>query len=196
MKKLSGSVHSLHVGIDHGVIRDVDSIHMALDGVVGDRYQSYTRKCWAADKQPQGTLRRNERQWSASSREELDEIGAAMRLNEPLDGNAVSVNLVFSGIPDLSALPKGTLLTFPSGAELTVVEYNPPCREQGVRIAERYATTEGKPPPPTAFAKAAKLKRGVVGVVDVAGEIRVGDAVTVSLYRTPSWLVHPAADTS
>lgn len=191
MKKLTGKVHSLHVGIDHGVIRDVGSIQMALDGVVGDRYQSYTRKCWAADKQPKGTLRRNERQWSASSREELDEIGAAMNLGEPLDGNAVSVNLVFSGIPNLSALPKGTRLTFPSGAELTVVEYNPPCREQGVRVAERYTTKGGEPPTHTAFPKAAKLKRGVVGVVDVAGEIRVGDDVSVSVYEAPGWLKYP-----
>lgn len=195
MKKLAGKVHSLHVGIDHGVIRDVESLQMALDGVVGDRYQSYTRKCWRVDKQPKGTLRRNERQWSATSREELDDIAEVMSLSEPLDGNAVSVNLVFSGIPNLSALPKGTLLTFPSGAELTVVEYNPPCREQGVRIADRYTTTSGEPPSHAAFPKAAKLKRGVVGVVDVAGEIRVGDDVTVSLYEPPAWLLHPATAT-
>lgn len=192
MKKITGTVHSLHVGIDHGVIRDVESIQMALDGVVGDRFQSYTRKCWAVDKQPKGTLRRNERQWSATSCEELDEISAAMNLAEPLDGNAVSVNLVFAGIPKLSALPKGTLLTFPSGAELTVVEYNPPCREQGMRVAERFTTKDGEPPPHTAFPKAAKLKRGVVGVVDVAGEIRVGDDVTVSIYAPPAWLDYSA----
>ncbi|MDX1518137.1 MAG: hypothetical protein R3288_14930 [Woeseiaceae bacterium] len=192
MKKLTGKVHSLHVGIDHGVIRDVESIQMALDGVVGDRYQSYTRKCWAVDKQPKGTLRRNERQWSASSREELEDISEAMNLDATLDGNAVSVNLVFSGIPNLSALPKGTLLTFASGAELTVVEYNPPCREQGIRVAERSTTKDGGPPSPTAFPKAAKLKRGVVGVVDVAGEIRVGDVVTVGIYEPPAWLTHPA----
>ncbi|MDX1518051.1 MAG: hypothetical protein R3288_14490 [Woeseiaceae bacterium] len=191
MKKLRGSVHSLHVGIDHGVIRDVESIQMALDGVVGDRYQSYTRKCWAVDKQPKGTLRRNERQWSASSVEELEEISNAMNLDKTLDGNAVSVNLVFAGIPKLSALPKGTLLTFPSGAELTVVEYNPPCREQGMRVAERATMKNGEPPAATAFPKAAKLKRGVVGVVDVAGEIRVGDEVAVSVYAPPAWLRYP-----
>lgn len=192
MSKRQGRVVSLHIGIDHGVIRDVESIQMALDGVVGDRYQSYTRKTWAIDKQPKGTLRRNERQWSATSHEELDAITAAMKLTEPLDGNAVSVNLCFSGIPNLSALPKGTLLTFPSGAVLTVVEYNPPCREQGQRIAARYFTTGGKPPSDTAFSKAAKLKRGVVGVVDVAGEISVGDAVSVELYSSPAWLQHSA----
>lgn len=192
MKKLSGIVHSLHVGIDHGVIRDVESIEMALDGVVGDRYRSYTRKCWAVDKQPKGTLRRNERQWSATSCEELAAVSEAMDLAEPLDGNAVSVNLVFSGIPRLSALPKGTLLTFPSGAELTVVEYNPPCREQGVRVAGCRKTTGGEAPTSTAFPKAAKLKRGVVGVVDVAGEIRVGDDVVVSVYEPPSWLRYDA----
>ena len=180
MKEITGKVHSLHVGIDHGVIRDVESIQMALDGVVGDRYQSYTRKCWKVDKQPKGTLRRNERQWSATSREELDEISEAMNLAEPLDGNAVSVNLVFAGIPKLS------------GAELTVVEYNPPCREQGMRVAERTTTKSGEPPAHTAFPKAAKLKRGVVGIVDVAGEIHVGDDVTFLIYAPPSWLEYPS----
>ena len=37
MKKLTGKVHSLHVGIDHGVIRDVESIQMALDGGIIDQ---------------------------------------------------------------------------------------------------------------------------------------------------------------
>jgi hypothetical protein len=33
------------------------------------------------------------------------------------------------------------------------------------------------------------LTRGIVGVVDVAGEINAGDEVTVAVYETPSWLL-------
>jgi hypothetical protein len=188
VNRIEAQIVSLHVGIEHGVIRDVESINVALDGVAGDRFQSYTRTTWAGDKQPQGTLRRNERQWSAVSQEELDAITEEMGLTEPLTGNALSVNLCCRGVANLSALPKGTLLKFPSGAELIVVEYNPPCREQGVRIAERYVTTSGKPPLPTAFPKAAKLCRGIVGVVDVPGAISVGDRFTVDVYAPPAWL--------
>lgn len=188
MSALRGKVESLHVGIDHGVIEDRETITMELDGVQGDRYQSFSRVTWAVDKQPKGSVRRNERQWSATSVEELQEISAEMGLTETINGNSVSVNICFSGIPELSRLPKGTLLKFPSGVELVVVEYNPPCREQGVAVAERYTTASGEAPANTAFSKAAKLKRGVVGVVDVAGDISIGDDVVVETYETPSWL--------
>lgn len=188
MARIEGQVLSLHVGVEHGVIEDVESLTMAFDGVAGDRFQSYTRQTWAADKQPKGTLRRNERQWSAMSIEEMEVIAHQMQLSEALTGNALSVNMCIKGIPQFSALPKGTLLRFPSGAELTVVEYNPPCREQGIRIAERYLTRAGTHPPPGAFPKAAKLLRGVVGVVDVPGIISVRDTVAVDVYETPAWL--------
>jgi hypothetical protein len=41
----------------------------------------------------------------------------------------------------------------------------------------------------TAFSKAAKLTRGIVGVVEVAGVINTGDEVTIEIYATPSWLI-------
>ena len=40
-----------------------------------------------------------------------------------------------------------------------------------------------------AFSKAATLTRGIVGVVEAAGEIRAGDEVRVDLYETPAWLL-------
>ena len=41
----------------------------------------------------------------------------------------------------------------------------------------------------TAFSKAAKLTRGIVGVVEVAGTISAGEDVTIEIYETPSWLM-------
>jgi hypothetical protein len=35
----------------------------------------------------------------------------------------------------------------------------------------------------------AKLKRGIVGIVDVPGTINAGDEVEVDIYEHPSWLV-------
>jgi MOSC domain-containing protein YiiM len=171
---------------------ELQSIQVELDGVVGDSHQGFERSTWSGDKQPKGTIRRNERQWSAVSIEELTVIQEAMDLNEPLSAPILSTNLCLSGVAELSRLPKGTILKFPSGVVLTVVEYNPPCRDMGEKIASLYTSRSGKPIEPTAFSKAAKLTRGVVGVVDVAGTISVGDEVSVEIYKTPAWLARSA----
>jgi len=164
------------------------SIQLELDGVVGDRHRSYERRTWRGDKQPEGTIRRNERQWSAVSIEELAEIQDAMDLTEPPSATDLGANLCFAGLPELSRLPKGTLLKFPSGAELMVEEFNPPCHDMGKKLAAKYTTRSGEAPSTTAFSKAAKLNRGVVGVVEAAGAISAGDEVTVDIYETPAWL--------
>ena len=183
-------VVSVHAGSNDDLSKDErPEIQLQLDGVVGDRHQSYARSAWEGDKQPAGTMRRNERQWSAVSLEELSEIWDAMGVSEPLTATRLGANLCLSGITDLSRLPKGTVLKFPSGAELVVEEYNPPCHDMGKKLATLYTTSSGEPLSTTAFSKAAKLKRGVVGVVEVAGVISAGDDVTVEIYEPPAWLL-------
>ena len=59
----------------------------------------------------------------------------------------------------------------------------------GKKIASMYKTRTGEELSSTAFSKAAKLTRGVVGVVEVAGTISAGDEVTIEVYETPSWLI-------
>jgi len=164
------------------------SIQVELDGIVGDGHRSFERTTWQGDKQPEGTIRRNERQWSAVSDGELEQIREAMDLSEPLTAARVGANLCLSGIKELSRLPKGTILKFPSGAALMVEEYNPPCHDMGKQIAKEYTTRSGVPLASTAFSKAAKLTRGVVGVVEVAGTISAGDEVMIEVYETPDWL--------
>lgn len=189
METITAKVVSVHVGArdELGKIAQA-SIDIELDGIVGDRHRSYQRGTWAGDKQPEGVVRRNERLWSAVSIEELGEISNALDLIEPLSAAFVGANLCVQGVRELSRLPKGSLLKFPSGAELIVEEFNHPCHDMGKAIAEAYATRSGEPLASTAFSKAAKLTRGVVGVVEVAGRINAGDEVTVQLYETPSWL--------
>ena len=179
----------MHAGSNDDLSKQqLPSIQAELDGIVGDRHRSYFRKAWASDKQPKGTVRRNERQWSAVSAEELLDIQKGLDLAEPLSAESLGANLCLDGIPELSRLPKGTVLKFPSGAELIVEEYNPPCHDMGKILAGKYKTTSGEPLSTTAFSKAAKLTRGVVGVVDVAGIINEGDEVSVILYEPPKWL--------
>ena len=196
MKKIVAQVVSVHSGSNDDLSKDEHpGIQVELSGVAGDRHQSYDRSTWQGDKQPEGTVRRNERQWSAVSLEELAEIGAAMDLSEALTATCLGANLCLSGVAELSRLPKGTVLKFPSGAELIVEEYNPPCHDMGKKIASLYATNSGEPLSSTAFSKAAKLTRGVVGVVEVAGVISAGDDVTVEIYEPPAWLLRSSDQT-
>ena len=190
MTEIKATVLSVHAGSNDDLSKQqLPSIQAELDGIVGDRHRSYFRKTWAGDKQPKGTVRRNERQWSAVSVEELADIQKDMGLENPLTAASLGANLCLSGVPELSRLPKGTLLKFPSGAELMVEEYNPPCREMGQKLAALHAANSGEPLSSVAFSKAAKLSRGVVGVIEVAGTINEGDEVTVILYATPKWLL-------
>lgn len=193
MKTLSGRVISVHSGSNDDLSKEEhSSIQVELDGIVGDRHRSYVRKTWAGDKQPEGTTRRNERQWSAVSIEELDDIAKDMNIAEPLTATSLGANLCLQGIPELSRLPKGTVLKFPSGAELIVEEYNPPCKDMSEIQAAKHTQNSGDKVSPTAFSVASKLSRGVVGVVEATGVINAGDNVTVEIYETPEWLKRSA----
>lgn len=189
MDSIEGRIHSLYSGSEGDLSKDpCASIQAELDGLVGDRHRSIERESWGAgDKQPEGTVRRNERQWSAVSIEELAQITASMDLKEPLLASTLGANLCLEGIPDLSRLPKGTILKFPSGAEFMVEEYNPPCLDMGKKLATMHTTNSGKPLRDTAFSTAAQYLRGLVGVVEVTGAINEGDVVTVIPYRAPYW---------
>ena len=190
MTKLLASVVSVHAGSSDDMSKEEHaSIEVELDGIVGDAHRSWSRKAWAGDKQPEGTVRRNERQWSAVSVEELEAIQEFMDLTRAPSPTELGANLCLSGVRDLSRLPKGTVLRFPSGAELIVEEYNPPCHDMGKKIAGTHTTNSGKPLSSTAFSKAAKLSRGLVGVVEVSGVINAGDEVQIEIYATPTWLV-------
>lgn len=193
MKTLSGRVISVHSGSNDDLSKEEhSSIQVELDGIVGDRHRSYVRKTWAGDKQPEGTTRRNERQWSAVSIEELDDIAKDMNIVEPLTATSLGANLCLQGIPELSRLPKGTVLKFPSGAELIVEEYNPPCKDMSEIQAAKHTQNSGDKVSLTAFSVASKLSRGVVGVVEATGVINAGDNVTVEIYETPAWLKRSA----
>ena len=185
MKTILGTIESVHSGSNDDLSKEEHpAIQVELDGIVGDRHRGYVRECWEGDKQPEGSKRRNERQWSAISVEELDEIASSMGVDGPVTAASVGANLCISGVPQLSRLPKGTVLHLPSGCALIVEEYNPPCKYMSEIQAKLHGTDSV-----TAFSKAATLTRGIVGVVEAAGEIRAGDEVRVDLYETPAWLL-------
>jgi len=182
-KTFDAKLVSVHVGKTVEFIKEsIGAAQVELDGFVGDKHKSYMRGIYDGEAYPPGTIRRNNRQWSAVSIEELKSISETMDLAEDLTARILGANLCFSGIPELSQLPKGSKLSFPSGATLIVEEYNPPCHDMSEEISRTRKTKSGDYPGKLEFLKAAKKLRGLVGIVDVAGEINEGDVVKVQVF--------------
>lgn len=182
-KEISGTIASLHISNNSDMNNEsTETIQVEFDGIVADKHRSYMRGAYEGESVPEGTVRRNDRQWSAVSLEEISKIQEAMELETTLTAATLTANLCFEGIPNFSQLPKGSQLCFPSGAILMVEDYNPPCSYMSEKIAKTHTTTSGQPPKRLAFVKAAKRLRGLVGVVDVVGSINVSDEVIVKIF--------------
>ena len=182
-KEITGTVASLHISNNSDISNEsTENIQVEFDGIVTDKHRSYMRGAYEGESVPEGTVRRNDRQWSAVSLEELTKIEESMELETTLTAATLTANLCFKGIPNFSQLPKGSQLCFPSGAILMVEDYNPPCSYMSEKIAQTHTTTSGQPPKRLAFVKAAKRLRGLVGVVDVVGVINAGDEVIVKVF--------------
>jgi len=187
MKELVGLLVSVHVGNNEDLSKEgQSSLEAKLDGFVGDKHSGFEREAWLGDKDPEGTIRRNERQWSGVSVEELAIIEKKMDLKEPLTAETLGANICVEGIPDFSQLSKSARLVFPSGAVLAVEEGNPPCADMGEQITAKYTTHSGERAGGHLFAARAFGLRGVVGVVDVAGVINAGDKVVVQTVEPPA----------
>ena len=185
-KTLKGTVVSVHMGNNEDLSKQSHiSVMAEIGGFAGDKHQGPARKTWGGEMQPAGSIRRNERHWSAVTVEALAHITERLELTEPLSPETLGANLCIEGIAEFSLLPKGTLLVFPSGAVLQVEEYNPPCADMGAQIASKYSTRSGQPLTDKNWLRPAAGRRGLVGVIDYPGEIRAGDEVEVRVYKEP-----------
>lgn len=181
MSEPFAAVVSVHAGDHEDLHKDRrDAVDVDAAGFPGDKHRGFTRVAWRGDKDPEGTVRRNERQWSGVSAEELAIISRRMDLSRPLEAATLGANLCVEGIPDFSQLPRGTRLRFPSGAVLVVEESNPPCADIGEEIAAAYTTSTGEPAD-RMFPKHSMGLRGVVGVIDVGGRIQAGDRIVIEI---------------
>ena len=186
-KEVTGSIFSIHVGNNEDMSKQsTQSIFVELDGFPNDKHQGYSRTAFEGESVPEGTIRRNDRQWSAVSIEELRIIEKSMQLSTPLLPSVLGANLCFQGIPDFSQLSKGTQIFFPSGVVLMVEEYNPPCQYMSEQIAKIYSKINGGVVKNTDFSKASRKLRGLVGVIDVEGEIHCEDKATVKIFNPSS----------
>ncbi len=190
MKKIIGKIDSLFLGVieEELIKRSVKQLEFRLDGVIGDRHAGFERVTWEGDdKQVANTLRRNERQWSAVSSEELDEISEKMNLRVPLNAGDIGANFCVSGANNFSKIPKGTIFKFDSGVELIVEEYNPPCLGMSKNLAQKILDKNGNVLDETLFLQVAKYLRGLVGVVEVPGMIHKNDEFLIIPYTSPRW---------
>ena len=188
MKEFKAKLVSVHSGDNKDLSKAANqSLEVKADGFVDDKHNGFTRLAAEWDPEPTGTVRRNERQWSGVSLEELAVIQQKMNLTEPLAASTLGANICVEGIPDFSRLPKGSKLIFPSAAVLIVEEENPPCVDMGRRIEGAYTTNSGDPVTGKMFPKQALHLRGVVGMVDIAGLINSGDEIIVRVYESRPW---------
>jgi MOSC domain-containing protein YiiM len=157
----------------------VEQLALVFGGFEGDVHAGATRKADARTPwHKRGTPIANTRQVSLVSREECAMIARALDL-EALDPGLLGANLVVEGIPGLTQLAPATRLQFPSGATIFVTESNPPCRQPGRKLAARH----DRPELELAFSKKARGLRGLVGLVEREGWIRVGDAIRIIVPR-------------
>jgi MOSC domain-containing protein YiiM len=188
MAKIIGKLVSVHIGSEGEFAKIAQTFaQVDLDGFVGDRHKGFTRVAYAGDTEPEGTVRRNNRQWTGVSVEELAMIQAGMDLKEPLTAETLGANICVADIPEFSRLARGDRLIFPSGATFIVENYNPPCMDMSENIAILHTTNSGAPIRKLDFCKQAKRIRGVVGSIDVPGVINTGDEIVVQRYQPPRW---------
>ncbi len=91
MKDVIASVVSVHAGDHEDLHKDeLESLRVDAEGFPGDEHRGFTRVAWRGDKDPEGTVRRNERQWSGVSVEELALITERMDLKRPPASDATA----------------------------------------------------------------------------------------------------------
>ena len=168
---------------------ETKQLAFATYGPVGDAHQGFTRVLSGHDGgyiRTSGLVKGSEvfnwRSWTGLSAEEVVDVGYALGRKIPV--GCLLENITFSGILHFSKLVPGTRLVFPChGSEehpsqviLAVWEENGPCKTVGARLEQLYPTHPGLK---TDFIRTAQERRGVMGFVLSAGQVSVGDKVTV-----------------
>ena len=166
----------------------IDRLTLTYEGIPGDRHAGLLRPSGPREPwYPRDTEMRNERQLSILSVEELTEVAADLRLDH-LAAEWIGGNILLAGVPHLSLIPPRTLLMFEGGVTIRIDGDNGPCRKSGAAIASHF---EGRDDIEFGFVKAAKRKRGLLGWVERAGTIAMGEAVTLRIWE--QW-IYPGAD--
>ncbi|HEY5363673.1 MAG TPA: MOSC domain-containing protein [Aestuariivirga sp.] len=151
-------------------------LNLLFSGPEGDCHAGLTR---LSDSRtlllyPRQTPIRNVRQLTLLAPDELKDIADALGVSH-IDPTWLGANMLISGIADLTLLPPSTRLQFPSGATLVVDMENAPCSQVAKVVVDHHGEAGW------GFVKAATNKRGVTAWVEREGEVKIGDALTLTL---------------
>jgi hypothetical protein len=158
------------------VTQRIPQTEIDLAGIPGDRHYGLTRYAGAREPMyPKGAEIRNRRQLSIVSIEECHLIAQSLGLEVVLP-EWLGANLLLSGLPNLTLLPCGTRLMFPSGACLICEGENTPCRYPAKVLQKLH------PQHPNVlknFVRVAQKRRGIICSVERSGEICQSDTIQI-----------------
>ena len=171
---LSGKVEALYLGLaeDHFITTPQQEVTVNFGGFEGDKHASLTmRSNSRTPRYPRDTMIRNSRQVTLLSVEELASLSTDLEVAE-IRPEWLGGNMLVSGIPMLTQLPRGTRLYFPKRASLVVEGPNLPCKGPGKVIQGNYPEKDNLV---EAFVRVALKRRGIVAWVERPGRITAGD---------------------
>ncbi|HEX5369768.1 MAG TPA: MOSC domain-containing protein [Dehalococcoidia bacterium] len=145
-----------------------DEAFLGPHGFVGDRHEAEFRANRFG-----GPPRKNPRQWSAVSSDEVAELCADLGLDRPFQPGALGENLLLSGV-QLAFVPEESVIEFPGGARLLVNGRNDPCVNAAAELSQTYGPSIRE-----RFIKTAFGRRGIIGSVLESGVIRPGERVRI-----------------
>jgi hypothetical protein len=164
------------------VSNPVDEIEMDYGGIPGDLHFGLTKVSGVRESMyPRGTQIFNRRQITVVSVEDCALIAEKLGVERVLPA-WLGANIVLSGFPNLTRLPVGSRIVFPSGAGLLCEGENLPCTQPGEVIQRMYPDKQKLT---ARFVRAAYGLRGIVCIVECPGAVRVGDKATIVAYNPP-----------
>jgi hypothetical protein len=156
----------------------INALTFDFEGILGERHRGWTRKSDArVPYVKRGTVIRNQRHVSIVSTEDLAEIARKLDIPEVLP-ETLGANVVITGIPALSYLPRGTKLMLAGGSILHIEDQNAPCTLTGDAIG---IANGGREDLRWQFPKLAQGLRGLVASVERPGTVTAPSAVVARL---------------
>ncbi|WP_160725191.1 MOSC domain-containing protein [Bacillus sp. USDA818B3_A] len=186
MKKATANIQAILIADlpETFVTRRIPETLLEFGGIRGDRHFGLTSKADSRQPMyPRGTEILNRRQITIVSEEELSQIASELGVEKVLP-EWLGANLLVKGFPELTKLPLGSRILFPSGAGLICMGENMPCTLPGEEIQKQYETHSKLA---TRFVKAGFKRRGVVCAVERPGTINETDEVQILInnYSNP-----------
>ncbi|VAW18788.1 MOSC domain protein [hydrothermal vent metagenome] len=180
-KKKQGQVAGVYAAFGQGFVsQEQDVLTLGFAGIEGDRHGGTTRLSNSREPwHPRGTEMRNEQQVSLLCQDELAQLALDMKIDQ-LKPEWIGGNILLSGIEYFSLLPPRTLLMFEGGVTIRVDGARGPCRKSGHSIASQFA---GREELEFVFPKIARHRRGLVGYVEVPGQIKSGETVVARIWE-------------